>query len=72
MSIQETHVSVVLMKSRQGWIELGQTTEFENFSVVLSGMLKVEFRSGEIEVRNTLRSAFGHSLLELCIGILNS
>lgn len=45
-----SNVSVARMKSPEGWIEPGQTPEFEEISVVLSGMLKVEYQGGELEV----------------------
>ena len=46
-----THVSVARMQSPQGWIEPGQTPEFEEITIVLRGMLKVESKDGIIEVR---------------------
>jgi mannose-6-phosphate isomerase-like protein (cupin superfamily) len=44
-------VSVARMKSPQGWVEPGQTPEFDEYTVVLSGMLRVKSRGGEIDVR---------------------
>lgn len=35
-------VSIAQMKSPDGWIEPGQTPEFTEYTVVLSGQLKVE------------------------------
>ena len=46
-----TGVSVARMKSPQGWVEPGQTPDFEEITVVLSGMLRVEHRDGVLEVR---------------------
>jgi len=43
--------SVAHMRSPGGWIEPGQTPEFEEFTVVLKGLLRVEHRDGSIEVR---------------------
>ena len=43
--------SVARMKSPQGWVEPGQTPEFSEITVVLSGMLKVEYIGGALEVR---------------------
>lgn len=37
-----TNVSIAEMKSPDGWLEPGQTPEFEEFTVVLKGELKVE------------------------------
>ena len=44
-------VSVALMKSPQGWVEPGQRPEFEEITVVLAGMLRVEHEGGALEVR---------------------
>jgi mannose-6-phosphate isomerase-like protein (cupin superfamily) len=44
-------VSVARMKSPSGWLEPGQTPEFEEITVVLDGMLKVEYEGGALEVR---------------------
>ena len=43
-------VSISRMKSPAGWEEPGQTPEFDEYSVVLSGLLRVETRDGVIEV----------------------
>ncbi len=44
-------VSVARMKSSSGWEEPGQTPEFDEYTVVLSGSLRVETRAGTLEVR---------------------
>lgn len=44
-------VSVARMVSPQGWIEPGQRPDFEEITVVLRGMLRVEHSDGMIEVR---------------------
>jgi len=44
-------VSVARMKSPAGWEEPGQRPEFEEVTVVLAGLLKVEHEGGAIEVR---------------------
>ena len=44
-------VSIAHMRSPGGWREPGQTPEFEEFTVVLKGMLRVEHRHGTIDVR---------------------
>ena len=38
-------VSVAHMRSPSGWIEPGQTPEFDEYSVVLKGMLRVQTKS---------------------------
>ena len=44
-------VSVARMVSPGGWLEPAQRPEFEEITVVLRGMLRVESESGTIEVR---------------------
>jgi len=44
-------VSVAHMRSPQGWVEPGQTPEFEEFTIVLKGMLRVTYRNGWFDVR---------------------
>lgn len=43
-------VSVAHMRSPGGWLEPGQTPEFEEFTVVLKGMLRVTHKGGSLEV----------------------
>ena len=43
--------SVAHMRSPQGWVEPGQTPEFEEFTIVLKGTLRVEHHSGTLDVR---------------------
>jgi quercetin dioxygenase-like cupin family protein len=43
-------VSIARMKSPPGWQEPGQRPEFEEFSLVLSGALRVEYEGGVLEV----------------------
>ena len=44
-------VSVARMVSPEGWLEPGQRPEFEEITVVLKGLLRVEHESGVIDVR---------------------
>jgi mannose-6-phosphate isomerase-like protein (cupin superfamily) len=44
-------VSVARMVSPEGWLEPGQQPEFEEITVVLRGMLRVEHEGGSLEVR---------------------
>ena len=44
------NVSVAHMVSPEGWIEPGQRPEFEEITVVLRGMLRVEHAGGVIDV----------------------
>ncbi len=43
--------SLARMKSPEGWSEPGQRPEFEEITLVLTGMMRVEFEGGELEVR---------------------
>ena len=43
-------LSVARMQSPAGWVEPGQTPEFEEFTVVLKGMLRVTHKSGMLDV----------------------
>ena len=42
--------SVAHMRSPSGWQEPGQTPEFDEFTIVLRGMLRVEHRDGTLDV----------------------
>ena len=44
-------LSVARMRSPSGWREPGQRPDFEEVTVVLAGMLKVEHEGGALEVR---------------------
>jgi mannose-6-phosphate isomerase-like protein (cupin superfamily) len=44
-------VSVAHMTSPSGWLEPGQTPEFDEYTVVLRGTLRVETHSGVLEVK---------------------
>jgi ethanolamine utilization protein EutQ len=43
--------SIAHMRSPGGWQEPGQTPEFDEYTIVLRGMLRVEHRDGAIDVR---------------------
>ena len=43
--------SVAHMRSPGGWKEPGQTPEFDEFTVVLRGVLRVDYRDGSMDVR---------------------
>jgi ethanolamine utilization protein EutQ len=42
--------SVARMRSPAGWIEPGQTPQFDEFTIVLKGMLRVEHQGGTMDV----------------------
>ncbi len=47
---QTTALSIARMVSPPGWSESGQTPEFDEFTVVLRGQLRVETREGPRDV----------------------
>jgi ethanolamine utilization protein EutQ len=47
---QTSAASVAHMRSPGGWQEPGQTPQFDEFTVVLRGMLRVEFAGGALDV----------------------
>lgn len=44
-------VSIARMKSPGGWEEPGQRPEFDEYTLVLGGLLRVKTETGEIDVR---------------------
>jgi mannose-6-phosphate isomerase-like protein (cupin superfamily) len=46
----DTAVSIAKMKSVAGWEEPGQTPEFDEYTVVLSGTLRVESKNETVDV----------------------
>ena len=47
---KESRLSVARMRSPGGWVEPGQTPEFDEFTVVLRGTLRVTHRGGMLDV----------------------
>ena len=43
-------VSLARMRSPGGWVEPGQTPEFDEYTVVLRGTLRVETKAGVLDV----------------------
>ena len=43
-------VSIAHMRSPHGWIEPGQTPDFDEYTVVLKGVVRVEYRGGTLDV----------------------
>jgi mannose-6-phosphate isomerase-like protein (cupin superfamily) len=43
-------LSVAHMTSPAGWVEPGQTPEFDEYTIVLKGMLRVAHKGGSIDV----------------------
>lgn len=46
----EERVSIAKMTSPEGWMEPGQRPEFDEYTIVLAGMLRVEYEDGFLEV----------------------
>ncbi len=46
----EERLSIAHMRSPSGWVEPGQRPEFDEYTVVLRGMLQVEHEGGSLEV----------------------
>ena len=46
----ETRLSVAHMRSPAGWVEPGQTPEFDEYTLVIGGALRVEHAKGELLV----------------------
>ena len=44
-------VSIARLKSPSGWIEPGQTPEFDEFTLVLKGMLRIKSKSSSLDVK---------------------
>jgi len=44
-------VSIARMISPSGWVEPGQTPEFDEYTLVLRGALRVESKTGVLDVR---------------------
>ena len=47
----DTAASVAHMRSPAGWVEPGQTPDFDEYTVVLRGMLRVKTESETFDVR---------------------
>ena len=50
VNIGDSQVSVAHMRSPAGWSEPGQKPEFDEFTVVLKGTVRVEHTGGALEV----------------------
>jgi mannose-6-phosphate isomerase-like protein (cupin superfamily) len=46
-----SNTSVARMVSPEGWVEPGQRPDFEEITLVLRGMLRVEFEGGALDVQ---------------------
>ena len=46
----DSRLSIAHMRSPSGWVEPGQTPEFDEYTVVLRGKLRVAHKGGAVEV----------------------
>jgi mannose-6-phosphate isomerase-like protein (cupin superfamily) len=74
-------ISIARMKSPGGWIEPGQTPEFDEYTVVIKGVLRVETKDATIDIhrdeaviaysgdwiRYSTPSADGAEYISICI-----
>ncbi len=54
--------SVAHMRSPQGWLEPGQTPEFDEFTIVLKGLLRIEHKTAD-ETTASLDVAAGQAVI---------
>lgn len=50
-STRDSALSIARMTSPAGWLEPGQAPEFDEYTLVIRGMLRVEHRDGSLDVR---------------------
>jgi ethanolamine utilization protein EutQ len=50
VNTQTSAASVAHMRSPEGWLEPGQTPQFDEFTIVLKGLLRVEHKGGTLDV----------------------
>jgi ethanolamine utilization protein EutQ len=50
VNTKTSSLSVAHMRSPQGWEEPGQTPQFDEFTLVLKGTVRVRHKGGEMEV----------------------
>jgi mannose-6-phosphate isomerase-like protein (cupin superfamily) len=51
VTTQTNTVSIARMKSPSGWMEPGQTPEFDEYTVVLKGSLRVTTKTGSLDIK---------------------
>lgn len=53
-------ISIAHMRSPAGWVEPGQLPEFEEYTIVLKGMLRVAYAGGHLDV-NAGQAVIAHA-----------
>ena len=51
LNSSDPRLSIAHMRSPAGWVEPGQMPDFDEYTVVLKGMLRVEYEGGTLDVR---------------------
>ena len=51
VSTQTEAASIAHMRSPNGWMEPGQRPDFDEFTIVLKGMLHVDYEGGQMDVQ---------------------
>jgi mannose-6-phosphate isomerase-like protein (cupin superfamily) len=50
INTRDADVSIARMQSPGGWVEPGQAPDFDEYTLVLRGLLRVEYQGGLIDV----------------------
>ena len=51
VNTDQGETSIAHMRSPTGWVEPGQTPEFDEYTIVLRGLMRVTSREGVLDVR---------------------
>ncbi len=51
LNSSDSALSIAHMRSPGGWVEPGQRPDFDEYTLVLAGMLRVESEGGSLDVR---------------------
>ena len=51
INTKSSNISIARMKAVSGWSEPGQTPEFDEFTIVLAGTVKVETKDGDFDAQ---------------------
>jgi len=50
LNTSESRLSVARMRRRAGWSEPGQTPEFDEYTIVLTGTVRIEHQGGVLDI----------------------
>ena len=51
LNTKTDNISIAKMNSPEGWEEPGQTPEFDEFSIILKGTLRIENKNSTVDVK---------------------